>query len=158
MRIANYTKTKNALQVRILFREIYPEWDEAMLDKMSYDETHPSHIKTKIALENTLIIGQVNAFWINKEKGIANIGYHVHPTYQKRGVGYQLTKTFIDELRNEVNCFVVLTTHDNIASQMLCEKLGFTDPSDEIYNVVSATGKYKKIQRPYFKALMGNKT
>lgn len=157
MRIIDYTKTKNAEQVRTLFGAIYPEWAETMLDKMLYDEKHPFHIKTKIALENNIIIGQANAFWISKEKGIANIGYHVHPKYQKRGVGYQITKTLIDELSKEVNYFVVLTTPDNIASQMLCEKLGFTDPASEIYNAISDTDKYKKLQKPYFKALMGNK-
>jgi len=31
-KIVNYKKTKHAKQVRTLFKEIYPEWDEIMLD------------------------------------------------------------------------------------------------------------------------------
>lgn len=116
-----------------------------------YDEKYPSHIKTKVMFEDGDIIGQANAFWISREKGIANIGYHVHPAYQQKGVGYQLTRSLLDDLSNGVRYFAVLTTDDNISSQRLCEKLGFTHAPDEIRDVITNTDKYKKIPGPFLR-------
>lgn len=153
MRITTYTKAKHAGQIKALFRQIYPTWDESMLALLTYDETQALHLRTKLAFESDQIIGQANVFWINPEKGIVNLGYHVNPQYQKRGVGYQLAQSLIDDLRNEVQYFVVITTTDNLAAQMLCQKLGFTTPSDEIAEMVRDTQKYQKVPNPYLRVL-----
>lgn len=151
--IVNYAKAEHAQQVLVLFKEIYPEWDDTLLNYMAYDENHPAHLQTKLAIEAGFVIGQANAFWLDREKRIANLGYHLHPGYQRQGLGYRLAQALIADLSNQVDYFVVLTTADNRASQKLCEKLGFTPPPDEIRAVITQTEKYKKIPSPYLRAL-----
>lgn len=153
MCIVDYIKTDHANQVRVLFRAIYPDWDEVMLGHMAYDETHPAHLQTKLACENSLVIGQANAFWLAREKRLANLGYHIHPGHQRQGLGYRLTSALIAALSDQVDYFVILTTENNLASQRLCEKLGFTPPSGEIRAVITQTEKYKQVSRPYLRVL-----
>ena len=47
MRITNYAQAQNAEQIKALFGEIYPEWDETMLEMMAYDERRAAHLRTK---------------------------------------------------------------------------------------------------------------
>jgi hypothetical protein len=79
MNITDYAKAKHAQQVIALFQKIYPEWDQTALEKMAYDESHPGHLKTKLAVESGVLVGQVNAFWIDRKKRIANLGYQKIP-------------------------------------------------------------------------------
>ncbi len=153
MRIVGYTKCEHAEQVKDLFRAVYPDWEDAVLERMAYDEKHPAHIQTKLAIQNSLVIGQANAFWLDREKRIANLGYHVHPSCQRQGLGRRLARALIADLSAEVDYFVVLTTSDNHASQKLCEKLGFAPPSDEIRALITGTEKYQKVSKPYLRVL-----
>lgn len=153
MKIETYTKSRYEKQIKKLFREIYPDWDELVIKRMAYDDFHHMHIKTKVVIIKGEVVGQTNAFWIIKEKRVANLGYHISPRHHKKGIGLQLTQTLIDEVSESVDCFIVLTTQDNIASQMLCKKLGFTNPPTDIANIIKNTEKYKRIKNPYLMVL-----
>lgn len=78
-------------------------------------------LQTNLAFENDRAIGQANAFWLDREKRIANLDCHIHPEHQCQRLGSRLDKALIAELSHEADYFVVLTTADNRASPKFCE-------------------------------------
>jgi len=135
MDIVNYDRNKWGILVTELFAFIYPNWEESMCNRMAYDEKHPLHIFTLLAIKNGVPIGQLNLFRVEESSDLVNIGYHVHPFWQRQGVASALMKEALQRRDRLLNNGLVIQTNDwNTPSQMLAIKYGFTLASEQLIN------------------------
>ena len=90
MKTVDYSKEKMDRDIARLFREIYPGWSEEYIQRALYDEKSPLHVATRVAIVDNRFVGQANVFLLQHNSSIANIGFHVHPHYQRQGIGQRL--------------------------------------------------------------------
>ena len=113
-----------------LFKEIYPDSSMVDINRAAYDERSPLHVSTKVAVVNDKIVGQANVFCLQHNKNVANLGYHVHPDYQRQGIGQRLAiEVMKDANEKDIKTIVVQTERDNVAGLKLAEKMGFSEVS-----------------------------
>jgi RimJ/RimL family protein N-acetyltransferase len=130
MKITDYSKSTMCDDIIQLFKEIYPDSSMEDIKRAAYDENAPLHVSTKVAIINDKIVGQANVFHLQHNKTIANLGYHVHPEYQRQGIGQRLaTEAMKDAKEKDIKTIVVQTERDNVAGLKLAEKLGFSEVS-----------------------------
>jgi RimJ/RimL family protein N-acetyltransferase len=130
MKIVDYSKDTMGEDVARLFGEIYPGWSSEDVQRVLYDEKSPLHVATKVAIIKNRAVGQTNVFLLQHKKSIANIGYHVHPCYQRQGIAQRLTLEVIRAAKEKgVETIVVQTERANIAAISLARKLGFSEAS-----------------------------
>jgi RimJ/RimL family protein N-acetyltransferase len=133
MKISDYRKETMCNDIINLFKEIYPDSSMEDIKRAAYDEKSPLHVSTKVAVINDKIVGQANAFYFQHNKTIANLGYHVHPEYQRQGIGQRLaTEVMKDAKEKDIKTIVVQTEKDNVAGLKLAEKLGFSEVSKSL--------------------------
>jgi len=143
MDIVTYEQKSCGDAVTNLFSAIYPEWGAAQCMRMAYAETHPSHALTLLAMEGGLLVGQINIFKVGKSAQLANIGYHVHPDWHRKGVASLLLNAALIKITDRFNDgLVIQTTESNIPSKALAIKAGFTDVTEEIINVYRDSLKF----------------
>ena len=132
--IENYLFKKNGDEIKLFLKKVYPK-NPQIVKKMSYNEkTRKDHISTKIAMKNNEIIGQSNIFTLDKNRSIANLGYHVHPDFRNQGIGENLSRGVISEAKKQkVKIIIIQTKKSNSSSLALAKKLGFTMPSDDFF-------------------------
>jgi len=70
-----------------LFQEIYRHWAMENINRAVYDENAPLHVIIKVAVVDDKIVGQANVFRFKNNKSTAHLGFHVHPEYQRQGIG-----------------------------------------------------------------------
>lgn len=137
IKLSSYHCDLHSEKVVQLFRAIYPVWSERQYSKMAYRETHPLHVKTLLAVDLENIVGQINIFRICGECTVGNVGYHVHPTWQRKGIGSLLLKTLLAEsttVSGLTEGLVVQTSADNVAALTLARNAGFINtPKSLIY-------------------------
>jgi RimJ/RimL family protein N-acetyltransferase len=133
MEIIDYEQKKMSKQIKELFSKIYPNQPE-LVKRMDYDENLKNHIATKVALIGDEIIGQANIFRLIDDN-TGNLGYHVSPDYQNKGIGEKISKEAIAEAKKKgIKLLIVRTETNNISSIKLAKKLGFAHPSKEFIN------------------------
>jgi len=144
--IKDYSFQEMVSSVKELFLKIYPD-NPSIVKKMSYDEKNiKEHISTKVAFENNLLVGQANIFMLNQKKKIANLGYHIHPDFRRRGVGESLSKEVILEAKTKgIKILVVRTEKQNLNALNLARKLGFIIPPEEFIMENKNILSYKNI-------------
>jgi RimJ/RimL family protein N-acetyltransferase len=129
MKIVDYSKKEMSERVIELFSTIYPNWTMEELNRITYDEDHQLHVTTKIAIINDQIVGQANIFRLLNNPTVANLGYHVHPDYRRRGIGIKLsTKAMKIAKKSGIKTIIVQTEADNLGAIILARKLGFEIP------------------------------
>jgi len=130
MEILNYSKDKMGEDIVQLFKEIYPNEPMEHIMRAAYDEGSPLHVVTKVAIVDDRIVGQANIFYLQHNKTMANIGFHVHPKYQRQGIGRTLASKAMKEAKEKgIRIIVVQTERDNSAGVQLAEALGFSEVS-----------------------------
>ena len=130
MEIIDYCKNKMSDWVLKLFKEIYPEWTMEDLQRAIYDENMPLHITTKLAVINNRIVGQANVFHLQHNENVAYLGTHVHPKFQKKGIGTKLASEVIKEAKlHGIKGMVIQTEKDNNVEIRVSKKLGFSETS-----------------------------
>jgi len=109
-----------------LFRAIYPG-EEERARRMAYPVEAPGHVTTKLGLLGDRLVGQANIFLFGSAPGTASLGYHVHPTFHRRGFGRALCLAAIEDARlhRGIRRLIVRTEDGNEASVALAEDLGF---------------------------------
>jgi RimJ/RimL family protein N-acetyltransferase len=128
MEIIDYDKNKMSDSVLKLFKEIYPEWPMEDLQRVIYDENIPLHLTTKLAIVNNRVVGQANVFRLQHNKNIANLGTHVHPKFQKKGIGTKLAYEVLKEAKlHGIKGVVIQTEKDNKVELRVAKKLGFSE-------------------------------
>jgi RimJ/RimL family protein N-acetyltransferase len=132
MKIQNYKFKLHSKKIKSLFSSIYPE-ELTIPERMSYNEKScKSHVSTKIAFMGKKIIGQANIFLLKDKKDIANLGYHIHPDFQRKGIGKKLALEAMKEAkRKKIRLIIVQTKKVNKSSRALAKRLGFVRPSKE---------------------------
>ncbi len=101
---------------------------------MAFDENIPNHLITLLIFSDIELIGQINVFRIKEGGDLANVGYHVHPSFHNNGIGSMLLQSVLNEIKMPSDGLVVQTTSDNFASISLARKFGFCEVPDEIVN------------------------
>jgi len=135
MDVVTYDKKSYGDAVAKLFSAIYPEWDTAQCMRMAYAETHPAHELTLLAMEGGLLVGQINVFKVGKSAQLANIGYHVHPDWHRKGVASLLLNAALIKITDRFNDgLVIQTQRSNTASTALAIKSGFSVADETIIN------------------------
>jgi len=126
----DYSRKKMSSKIVILFKKIYPDWSVEDLQRVTYDEKMPLHVATKLAVIDDKIIGQANVFRLQYNSNIANLGTHVHPKYQGKGIGRRFASEVIKEAKkNGISGIVIQTEKDNEVELKVAEKLGFSEAS-----------------------------
>ena len=76
--------------------------------------------------ENAEIVGRINLVDINKQLGIAHLGYRVGEAFLGKGIAKKSVKLIIELLKDQsIHQLYAKTTIDNIASQKVLERSGF---------------------------------
>lgn len=133
MPVIEYVSSAHRKKVIRLFAAIYPQWPEAKCRRMAYDEKQPHHRLTLLAMRHETPVGQINLFSIDPDQRLGNIGYHVHPDWQRKGVGsLLLTKAGVSMEGLFQDGLVVQTTADNAGSICLAREAGFTQAPDDL--------------------------
>lgn len=142
MKVINYKFKLHAKAVKNLFLAIYPE-EISISERMCYNEkTCKGHVSTKIAKLNNKIVGQANIFLLKDSKDIANLGYHVHPDFQGKGIGKMLSQEAIkDAKKKKIKLIIIQTKKLNKNSLALAKKLGFIKPSKKIVKEIKEIKK-----------------
>ena len=130
MKIVDYIKKEMGDDIINLFSSISPNWTMDEVKRMAYDENTPLHVSTKVSIIDDKIVGQANVFRLSNNSTIANIGYHVHPYYQRKGIGIALASAVMEKAKGwGIKTIVVQTETSNKAALNLAKKLGFKKPS-----------------------------
>ena len=112
-------------QMKGLFCIIYPEQPD-IADRMCYDKDLPEHITTKVAFDGDLLIGQANIFLKKSLDEIANLGFHVHPAWRRRGLTKAMSiKAIKDAKAKGISDLYIRTHEDNIAAIAVAKSLSF---------------------------------
>lgn len=145
--IVDYSQKIMSSIIIELFSEIYPDWPIETVERMAYDENQELHVSTRVALCDEKMIGQANVFRLSHDPLIANLGFHVHPDYRRRGVGTRLSNSVMDKAKeSSVKTIVAQTESSNQAAIGLMEKLCFK-PSPVIFLRENANGlKYRRLE------------
>jgi len=131
MKIENYVQQKMSQGIRDLFLAIYPN-NPSIAERMDFDEHVKTHVCTKIAIIEKKIVGQANIFLMKNKTDMANLGYHVHPDFHKKGIGEKMSKVAIKCAKNKgVKILLIRTDASNVGSIKLAKKLGFIEPTKE---------------------------
>lgn len=133
MNAVEYNRELWGDKVRNLFKSIYPNWKPAQWERMVYDENLPLHKITLLAVTDNNLLGQVNVFIVANGADLANVGYHVHPQWHKRGIGSFLLYEVLTRVHETFEDGLVIQTNEsNEASWRLAEKAGFQPASDDL--------------------------
>jgi RimJ/RimL family protein N-acetyltransferase len=112
-------------QVKDLFCTIYPEQPD-IADRMCYDKDLPEHIATKVAFDAELLVGQANIFLKKTLDEIANLGFHVHPDWRRRGLAKAMSiKAIKDAKAKGISDLYIRTQEENIAAIAVAKSLSF---------------------------------
>lgn len=132
MDIVEYDKKTWGIAVAELFATIYPGWDAHQCGRLIYDENHLLHVLTLLAVKDDLPIGQLNIFRVGKTAELGNLGYHVHPRWQRKGVATLLLNEALRKITDPFSDgLVVQTTESNNPSKAFAIYSGFT-PATEL--------------------------
>ena len=133
MKIVDYSKKKMGADIIELFSTIYPNWSREDVMRMVYYENQQSDVCTKVAIIDDKIVGQANVFRLPNNSTIANLGYHVHPDYRRRGIGLKLSsKTIKIAKKSGIKTIIIQTEADNLGAIVLARNLGFEIPPKSI--------------------------
>lgn len=112
-------------QVKDLFCTIYPEQPD-IADRMCYGKDLPEHIATKVAFDADLLVGQANIFLKKTLDEIANLGFHVHPDWRRRGLAKAMSiKAIKDAKAKGISDLYIRTQEENIAAIAVAKSLSF---------------------------------
>jgi RimJ/RimL family protein N-acetyltransferase len=143
MQIVEYMQTKWSAPVKDLLSAIYPDWLPAQWERMCYDEGLPLHLQTLLALYDETPIGQINIFRVAENARLGNVGYHVHPDWQRRGIGSLLLCSAWSTIASAFeDGLVIQTRKSNAASVALATKAGFSPIAPELVAKYSASLKF----------------
>jgi len=112
--------------VRTLFRAVYPH-DPNLADRLKAPHQSPNHITTWLALEGELVVGQANVYRFPRSPESANLGFHVHPDFRRRGIARALSEAAVERTRETDVARLLIRTHrENFPARALAEQLGFS--------------------------------
>jgi hypothetical protein len=90
----------------------------------------------------------MNVFRVGPNCELGNIGYHVHPDWQRKCIASLLLFKTWGEIKNKFSDgFIVQTSLDNIPSINFATKYGFKKTPGKILDEYSDYLKFKKIKR-----------
>lgn len=131
MEIKDYNQETMSDKVKELFLKIYPDKPETA-QKMQNIKNAKRLVSVKVAIENDLIVGQANVLLFENNTDIANLGYHIHPEFRKRGIATKLSEEIIKDAKNKgVKMLLIRTDSSNLNSIKVAEKLNFIHPSED---------------------------
>ena len=83
--------------------------------------------------ETGIPMGTIGLFFRKEEDTIPDIGFSLLPAFYRKGIGYRAGKIILEKAFTQygLEAVTAFTTHDNIASQKLIEKLGLKYLYDE---------------------------
>ncbi|MFD1851683.1 GNAT family N-acetyltransferase [Oceanobacillus bengalensis] len=103
--------------------EIFIKNHEALLDEQAKGRSCFYLIKD----ENDILLGRMNLVDIYKSQHMGHIGYRVGEAYTGKGVAHTALKLFLSMVSKQgIKQILAKTTTNNIASQRVLEKNGFT--------------------------------
>lgn len=124
--IEPYISTRHGDSVTKLFADIYPHWSQPTCRRMAYDETRATHALTLLAVLGDRVVGHINVWRVGADQELGNLGYHVHPQGQRKGIGSALLSRAWPAIANAfADGLVVQTTAANLGSLALATKAGF---------------------------------
>ena len=145
--ITDYSQKSMGDGIIKLFREIYPDWPIEDVERMAYDENRELHVSTQVAICDDKILGQANVFRLPNDPRIANLGFHIHPDYRRKGIGTGLATTVMDKAKESgIKIIVVQTKSTNKAAIGLVKKLGFKKPSIIFLHEYADVLKYRRLE------------
>jgi RimJ/RimL family protein N-acetyltransferase len=131
--VVQYENKLHHKNVISLFAAIYPLWSASECRRMAYDENQPRHRLTLLAMQEERAVGQINLFSLDPDHRLGNLGYHVHPSFQRRGVGALLILRAAPSVEGLFqDGLVVQTTAENAGSIALARKAGFLPAPEEL--------------------------
>ncbi|HHT7191608.1 TPA: GNAT family N-acetyltransferase, partial [Bacillus cereus] len=78
------------------------------------------------------IVGRINLVDIDSETRISSLGYRVGEKFTKKGVATEAVQLILDVAKNnKINEVHAKTTSNNLASQIVLEKSGFSSYQNE---------------------------
>lgn len=126
--IITYDSDVHKKKVIHLFNRIYPNWTQDECKRMGYEAERSDHALSLLVVYKHQLIGQLNVFGVCNDCSLGNIGYHIHPEWQRQGVGSALMKNALLCLGKYYDDgLVIQTTIDNVAAINLAGKFGFSD-------------------------------
>ena len=147
MKIVDYSKEEMGNDIIDLFSSIYPDWAMQDIERMAYDENQQLNVTTKVAIIDDKIVGQANIFRLLNKPTIANLGYHVHPDYERRGIAFNLsTKALKKARKSGIKTIIVQTEADNLGAIVLARKLGFEIPPKSFVEKIKSGLKMHRLK------------
>jgi len=103
------------------------EYFQKLLDDLLIEQADGESYFYLIRNEESEIVGRINLVDIDSETRISSLGYRVGEKFTKKGVATAAVKLILDVAKNnEINEVHAKTTSNNLASQIVLEKSGFS--------------------------------
>jgi GNAT superfamily N-acetyltransferase len=133
MPIVKYTRKEWGTSVTELFARVYPDLPPVQSERMAYDENLPLHQLTLLAVNDRILVGQINVFRIYDGAALGNVGYHVHPDWRRKGIASLLLCQAWPSIAHAfADGLVIQTVQRNRASMGLALKAGFVAAAPEL--------------------------
>ncbi|EEL70587.1 MULTISPECIES: GNAT family N-acetyltransferase [Bacillus] len=118
------------------------EYFQKQLDELLKEQTEGISYFHLIRNTEKEIVGRINLVDVDKEKRIGSLGYRVGEDFTKKGVAASSVKLILAQARvYEINEIHAMTTTNNIASQIVLEKSGFSREKEADTTTVDLNGE-----------------
>ncbi|PDY84308.1 GNAT family N-acetyltransferase [Bacillus cereus] len=121
------------------------EYFQKLLDDLLIEQADGDSYFYLIRNEENEIVGRINLVDIDTENRSSSLGYRVGEKFTKKGVATAAVKLVLDVAKNnEINEVLAKTTTNNLASQIVLEKSGFSYQNKADTNSVELNGEHVK--------------
>ncbi|MFF2880255.1 GNAT family N-acetyltransferase [Bacillus toyonensis] len=118
------------------------EYFQKLLDDLLIEQADGNSYFYLIRNEEKEIVGRINLVNIDTETRISSLGYRVGEKFTKKGVATAAVKLILDVAKNnEINEVHAKTTTNNLASQIVLEKSGFSFKNEADTTSVELNGE-----------------
>lgn len=108
------------------------EYFQKLLDDLLIEQADGNSYFYLIRNEEKEIVGRINLVDIDAETRISSLGYRVGEKFTKKGVATAAVKLILGVAKNnKINEVHAKTTSNNLASQIVLEKSGFSSYQNE---------------------------
>ncbi|MCU4988161.1 GNAT family N-acetyltransferase [Bacillus cereus] len=108
------------------------EYFQKLLDDLLIEQANGDSYFYIIRNEENEIVGRINLVDVDSETRISSLGYRVGEKFTKKGVATAAVKLILDVAKNnKINEVHAKTTTNNLASQIVLEKSGFSSYQNE---------------------------
>ncbi|MDR4984470.1 GNAT family N-acetyltransferase [Bacillus cereus] len=119
------------------------EYFQILLNDLLIEQADGNSYFYLIHNEEKEIVGRINLVDIDTETRISSLGYRVGEKFTKKGVATAAVKLILDVAKNnEINEVHAKTTINNLASQIVLEKSGFSYKNEADTTSVVLNGEH----------------